>query len=324
MRTDFLLLPTQGQSGVILPRAQALLPEIATSTHAHGVSFKREKVCDYTDRKAVSPLTDLVQNFIRTYIHDDKTVYQILSIQLFKFLSYSVRMTADIQTDRLPFDGFCPKFDRNLQIMFKGHVPNFIPVALIVFELSCSQTDIIPKLCFSDSGRSKTRRFVKISSSNFLTITILSLSLLRIREGKKPTFSFLRYTTAPSVSDFSTERDLILKKYASEEFSILLYHYTEFCHFLVNNNLLSVVIPFNIIHFRCTLSYDNIRINGKQSSRAGLAGAILVLDLHSNLLFPNIQFFSLVILTIRFEATRGLLLDEPHNFEPRSGDEDDT
>ncbi|CAL1266141.1 unnamed protein product, partial [Larinioides sclopetarius] len=37
------------------------------------------------------------------------------------------------------------------------------------------QTDIIPKLCFSDSGRSKTWRFVKISSSNFLTITILSL-----------------------------------------------------------------------------------------------------------------------------------------------------
>ncbi|CAL1294604.1 unnamed protein product, partial [Larinioides sclopetarius] len=37
------------------------------------------------------------------------------------------------------------------------------------------QTDIIPKLCFSDSGRSKTWRFVKIASSNFLTITILSL-----------------------------------------------------------------------------------------------------------------------------------------------------
>ncbi|GBN30361.1 hypothetical protein AVEN_45301-1 [Araneus ventricosus] len=61
-------------------------------------------------------------------------------------------MTADMQIERLPVDGFCPKFDRNLQIMFKDHMPNFIPVALIVFELLCSQTDIIPKLCFSDSG----------------------------------------------------------------------------------------------------------------------------------------------------------------------------
>ncbi|GBN60764.1 hypothetical protein AVEN_99886-1 [Araneus ventricosus] len=48
-----------------------------------------------------------------------------------------------------------------------------------------TQTDIIPKLCFSDSGRSKTCRFVKISSSNFLTITILSLCLIRIQESKK-------------------------------------------------------------------------------------------------------------------------------------------
>ncbi|GBL90019.1 hypothetical protein AVEN_112240-1 [Araneus ventricosus] len=44
---------------------------------------------------------------------------------------------------------------------------------------------MIPKLCFSESGRSKTWRFVKISSSNFLTITILSLCILRIRESKK-------------------------------------------------------------------------------------------------------------------------------------------
>ncbi|GBN59497.1 hypothetical protein AVEN_38793-1 [Araneus ventricosus] len=39
-----------------------------------------EQVCDYTDRQTVSPLTDLTQNFIRTYIYDDKTVYQILAI----------------------------------------------------------------------------------------------------------------------------------------------------------------------------------------------------------------------------------------------------
>ncbi|GBM11012.1 hypothetical protein AVEN_36905-1 [Araneus ventricosus] len=43
---------------------------ISTSTHAHGV----EQVCDYTDRQTASPLTDLAQNFIWTYIHDDKTV----------------------------------------------------------------------------------------------------------------------------------------------------------------------------------------------------------------------------------------------------------
>ncbi|GBM20431.1 hypothetical protein AVEN_222127-1 [Araneus ventricosus] len=43
-------------------------------------------------------------------------------------------MTSDIQADRLPVDGVCPKFDRNLQIMFKDHIPNFIPVALIVFD----------------------------------------------------------------------------------------------------------------------------------------------------------------------------------------------
>ncbi|GBN49664.1 hypothetical protein AVEN_232361-1 [Araneus ventricosus] len=51
-------------------------------------------------------------------------------------------MNADRHTDRLPVDGFCPKFARNLlQIMCQDHIPNFIPVALIVFELSCSQTD---------------------------------------------------------------------------------------------------------------------------------------------------------------------------------------
>ncbi|GBN43163.1 hypothetical protein AVEN_223263-1 [Araneus ventricosus] len=43
--------------------------------------------------------------------------------------------------DRLPFDRFCPKFDRNLQSLCKDHIPNFIPVAVIVFELSCSRTD---------------------------------------------------------------------------------------------------------------------------------------------------------------------------------------
>ncbi|GBM36346.1 hypothetical protein AVEN_150207-1 [Araneus ventricosus] len=40
-------------------------------------------------------MTDLAQKLIRTCIPDDKTVYQILSILLFKFLSYSVHMSTD-------------------------------------------------------------------------------------------------------------------------------------------------------------------------------------------------------------------------------------
>ncbi|GBL91251.1 hypothetical protein AVEN_195136-1 [Araneus ventricosus] len=35
------------------------------------------------------------------------------------------------------------------------------------------------------------------------------------------------------------------------------------------------------------------------------------------------QWFGLVILTSRFEATRGLFWDGPRNFEPQSDDEDD-
>ncbi|GBO27270.1 hypothetical protein AVEN_264620-1 [Araneus ventricosus] len=44
------------------------------------------------------------------------------------------------RTDRLSVDRICPKFDRNLQIMYQVHIPHFIPVSLIVLELSCSQT----------------------------------------------------------------------------------------------------------------------------------------------------------------------------------------
>ncbi|GBN30302.1 hypothetical protein AVEN_115737-1, partial [Araneus ventricosus] len=61
--------------------------------------------------------------------------------QVFWFSSYSAHMNVDRQTDGPPVDGFYPNFDRNLQIVYKDHIPNFIPVALIVFELSCSQTD---------------------------------------------------------------------------------------------------------------------------------------------------------------------------------------
>ncbi|GBM78947.1 hypothetical protein AVEN_40511-1 [Araneus ventricosus] len=107
MRSDlnayrFLLLLVQGQSCIILPRAH-----IATSTHAHGESDEKEKRqagvnkisctedcvqyacvwrwrirwrCDNTDRQTFNLLTDLAQNLIRTYIHDDETVYETLSI----------------------------------------------------------------------------------------------------------------------------------------------------------------------------------------------------------------------------------------------------
>ncbi|GBM14042.1 hypothetical protein AVEN_209936-1 [Araneus ventricosus] len=104
----FLLLLAQGQSNIILPRAQ-----IATSTHALGESdlkksAKQESInivhrrlrsirmpveialtrwrCAYTDRQTVNLLTDLVQNLMRIYIHDDKTVTNFihLDIQVFE------------------------------------------------------------------------------------------------------------------------------------------------------------------------------------------------------------------------------------------------
>ncbi|GBN66766.1 hypothetical protein AVEN_230365-1 [Araneus ventricosus] len=106
MRSDlnayrFLLLLAQGQSRIILQRAQ-----IATGTHAHGESDEKEKrqagVNKYRAQKIASsthacgdgdslemrlyrptdtqPFDGFRPNFIRTYIHDDKTVYEILSI----------------------------------------------------------------------------------------------------------------------------------------------------------------------------------------------------------------------------------------------------
>ncbi|GBO42049.1 hypothetical protein AVEN_17267-1 [Araneus ventricosus] len=133
-------------------------------------------------------------------------------------------MNADRQTDGLLLDGFCPKFDRHLQIIWKEYIPNFISVSRILFELSCSQTDtqtdIIPKLCLSDSGRSKTWRFVKISSSNFLTITILSLCVLRIRESKKNT-----HMVDPGVSgEYSTSLTFIIGVHEAEFEQLHLFH----------------------------------------------------------------------------------------------------
>ncbi|GBM70059.1 hypothetical protein AVEN_104707-1 [Araneus ventricosus] len=98
MNTDFHSFLAQGPSF----RVHRLLP----STHAHGESdenksAKKESInivhrrlrpvrmrvemadsleMRYIDRQTVNLLTELAQNFIRTYIHDDKTVYEILSI----------------------------------------------------------------------------------------------------------------------------------------------------------------------------------------------------------------------------------------------------
>ncbi|GBM07367.1 hypothetical protein AVEN_187901-1 [Araneus ventricosus] len=52
--------------------------KIASNTHASGDNGWAS-IVNYTDGQTVNPLPDLAQNFVRTYIHDDKTVYQILS-----------------------------------------------------------------------------------------------------------------------------------------------------------------------------------------------------------------------------------------------------
>ncbi|GBN57622.1 hypothetical protein AVEN_121767-1 [Araneus ventricosus] len=105
-------------------------------------------------------------------------------------------------------------------MMCKDHIPNFIPVSLIVFELSCSETDIIPKWCFSDSGRSKTWRFVKASSSIVLMIALLSPCILRIRESKKregepnhlPTNARSRLARSLRINSFSGESRLSIHR----------------------------------------------------------------------------------------------------------------
>ncbi|GBL86199.1 hypothetical protein AVEN_135116-1 [Araneus ventricosus] len=56
--------------------------------------------------------------------------------------------------DRLLLDGFRPKLHRNLQICCKDYIPDFICLVPRVFELSCSQKDIIPKMRFSGCGKS--------------------------------------------------------------------------------------------------------------------------------------------------------------------------
>ncbi|GBM39387.1 hypothetical protein AVEN_119047-1 [Araneus ventricosus] len=53
---------------------------ISSSACLEGHEGTCSEACDYTERQRVNPWTDLAQNFIRTYIPDDKTVYQILSI----------------------------------------------------------------------------------------------------------------------------------------------------------------------------------------------------------------------------------------------------
>ncbi|GBN81911.1 hypothetical protein AVEN_126619-1 [Araneus ventricosus] len=53
-------------------------------------------------------------------------------------------------------------------------------------------------------------------------------------------------------------------------------------------------------------------------------GAKLILTARNKDLLQKVKEECIVLLTSRFEATRGLFLDGPSNFEPRSGDEDDT
>ncbi|GBM54815.1 hypothetical protein AVEN_6241-1 [Araneus ventricosus] len=112
--------------------------QIATSTHAHGESITKrrsrsqnraQKIASSTHGveiasptnpllyrpEAVNLLTDLAQNFIRTYLHDDRTAYEIYLSSFFKFLSYM--STRGHMTDFL--DLSLSKNLRNLQIMAK-------------------------------------------------------------------------------------------------------------------------------------------------------------------------------------------------------------
>ncbi|GBN98361.1 hypothetical protein AVEN_252235-1 [Araneus ventricosus] len=124
-----------------------MLPSLLAFTAA--LASVRLKVNKYAGTDRQSTLTDLAQNFIRTYILDDDCVPN-LSIWHFQVSGNSrVRTTSNIQTDRLPLwilsdvpmkpTKFCVRI--HLPQTHSDHIPNFIPVALIVFELSCSQTD---------------------------------------------------------------------------------------------------------------------------------------------------------------------------------------
>ncbi|GBM23091.1 hypothetical protein AVEN_150512-1 [Araneus ventricosus] len=75
------------------------------------------RTCWRSYRPTDEPFDGFGPNFIRTYILDDKTVPNFIHLAI-QVLSYSVRMTSR-HTDRLLLDGFCPKFDRNLQLCVK-------------------------------------------------------------------------------------------------------------------------------------------------------------------------------------------------------------
>lgn len=78
-------------------------------------------------------------------------------------------------------------FSQNLIETYKLDVNATFQIALTqwVFELSGSQTEIIPKQCFSDSLRSKKYRFFKIWNSNILTITTFYLCFIYEKVRKK-------------------------------------------------------------------------------------------------------------------------------------------
>ncbi|GBM52042.1 hypothetical protein AVEN_238107-1 [Araneus ventricosus] len=93
MRSDLnayrlLLLLAQGQSRIILPRAQ-----IATSTHAHGESDEKEK------RQQES--INIVHRRLRP-------------VRMRVEMADSLEMRLYRPTDSQPFDGFGPKFYTNL------------------------------------------------------------------------------------------------------------------------------------------------------------------------------------------------------------------
>ncbi|GBN45519.1 hypothetical protein AVEN_140376-1 [Araneus ventricosus] len=64
---------------------------------------------------------------------------------------------------------FGPKFDKKSTILVQNHIPNFIRLDGSIFQLWCSQTiSHKSKIGFSDSGRYKTWRSIRIWRPFFL------------------------------------------------------------------------------------------------------------------------------------------------------------
>ncbi|GBL75058.1 hypothetical protein AVEN_243841-1 [Araneus ventricosus] len=94
----------------------------------------------------------------------------------YRFLSARVLMHLDEQTDRLPVDGFSPKFDRNLQLWRKDNKPNFIVLGVSFLSSRVhSQTGLNPNLLFFglmgdlNRGDSSNSCFGDCNTSSFHT-----------------------------------------------------------------------------------------------------------------------------------------------------------